>query len=155
MMTNDDMDRLTKGLDSKAAKARALNEAGVSTGDISRYLGIRYQHVYNVLLRAGAIQKGEKAQTAPSFDFLGDAEIVTGRIDEHGAFVLPPEILARYQAMPGSTIYCQALAEGLLILNREAAQRAVTDAVREKMPQHAAFLDALFDQKPTNGKRKP
>lgn len=47
------MDRLTDGLPTKSAKILALGSAGYSRSEIARYLGIRYQHVRNVLVRAG------------------------------------------------------------------------------------------------------
>ena len=47
------MDRLTDGLPTKSAKILALGAAGYSRSEIARYLGIRYQHVRNVLVRAG------------------------------------------------------------------------------------------------------
>jgi hypothetical protein len=59
-MDIDELERIAAPYDSKAAKIRALNEAGVSTTDISTFLGIRYQHTYNVLLRAGRIVRSEE-----------------------------------------------------------------------------------------------
>lgn len=49
-MTEAEMDTLTKGMRTKSAKIRALSDQGVSRSDIARYLGIRYQHVRNVLV---------------------------------------------------------------------------------------------------------
>jgi hypothetical protein len=40
------LDQLT----TKSAKIRYLNSIEMSRGDIARYLGIRYQHVRNVLI---------------------------------------------------------------------------------------------------------
>jgi hypothetical protein len=51
-MTDPEMDEIVAGLSTKADKIRALAAAGVSKGDIARYLGIIYQHVYNVLARS-------------------------------------------------------------------------------------------------------
>lgn len=47
------MDRIADGLPTKSAKILALGAAGYSRSEIARYLGIRYQHVRNVLVRAG------------------------------------------------------------------------------------------------------
>lgn len=38
------------GLTTKSSKIRYLSSCKMSTGDISRVLGIRYQHVRNVLI---------------------------------------------------------------------------------------------------------
>jgi hypothetical protein len=49
-MTKDEMDDLTKGLATKSAKIRLLEDHGVARSAIANYLGIRYQHVRNVLV---------------------------------------------------------------------------------------------------------
>ncbi len=140
-MTHEEMDRLTESLDSKAAKVRELYRAGVSTGDIGRYLGIRYQHTYNVLLRAGLIEKGgSEAAAQPA----APAEIVVAQVDSGGAIQLPEGIMTRYGIAAGEPVYCEARSEGLVVLSREAALRQVTAMAREKMPEQAALIEALF-----------
>lgn len=142
-VTNEEMDRLTEGLTAKAAKVRALHAAGVSTGDIGRYLGIRYQHVYNVLLRAGLIEKAAPP-VSERLPLSGDAEIIVAQVGKAGGIELPAEVMERYGLAPGGTIYCQALPEGLMILSQEAALRQVTALAREKMPEQAALIEALL-----------
>jgi len=142
-MTNEEMDTLTEGLDSKAAKVRALYGAGVSAGDIGRYIGIRYQHVYNVLLRAGLIAKAAPATSrAPSLD--PDSEIIVASIGKGGGIVLPGPVMDRYGLKAGEAVYCQALPEGLMILSQDAALAHVTRMAREKMPEQAALIEALL-----------
>lgn len=143
-MTHEEMDRLTAGMTSKAAKVRALNEAGVSTGDISRYLDIRYQHVYNVLLRAGAIEKSTPSKEARAAVLGGDGEIIIGRVNEAGAIELPAQIMERYGLAAGEPLFCRALDDGLAVLSQQAARQAITQAAREKMPEQAALLEALI-----------
>lgn len=143
-MTHEEMDRLTAGMTSKAAKVRALNEAGVTTGDISRYLDIRYQHVYNVLLRAGAIEKTAPSKEAKVAALGGDGEIVIGRVNEAGAIELPAQIMERYGLAAGEPLFCRALNDGLAVLSQQAAREAITQAAREKMPEQAALLEALI-----------
>lgn len=57
-----EMAKTAAGLPTKSAKIRALGRARYKRADIARFLGIRYQHVRNVLLDA---EKKEKraAQT--------------------------------------------------------------------------------------------
>ncbi|SCW75846.1 hypothetical protein SAMN02927924_02633 [Sphingobium faniae] len=143
-MTHEEMDRLTAGMTSKAAKVRALNEAGVSTGDISRYLDIRYQHVYNVLLRAGAIEKSTPPKEARAAVLGGDGEIIIGRVNDAGAIELPAQIMERYGLIAGEPLYCRTLDDGLAVLSQQAARQAITQAAREKMPEQAALLEALI-----------
>lgn len=47
------VDRVIQGLQSTADKIRALSNAKYDRVEISKLLGIRYQHVRNVLLRSG------------------------------------------------------------------------------------------------------
>ena len=56
MLDEARMKELTKGLATKSDKIRVLSENGYSRGDIARFLGIRYQHVRNVLVQSA--QKG-------------------------------------------------------------------------------------------------
>jgi bifunctional DNA-binding transcriptional regulator/antitoxin component of YhaV-PrlF toxin-antitoxin module len=144
-MNRDEMNRLTAGLTSKAAKVRALNAAGVSTADIGRYLDIRYQHVYNVLLRAGVIEKG--AGAAPLAPFDPDAEIIVAQTDRNGAITLPTQILQRFGLVAGEPVYGRVSDEGILLISREAALRHVTEAARTKMPEQAALIEALLQGK--------
>jgi bifunctional DNA-binding transcriptional regulator/antitoxin component of YhaV-PrlF toxin-antitoxin module len=146
-MNKNEMDQLTAGITSKAAKVRALNAAGVSTADIGRYLDIRYQHVYNVLLRAGVIEKGVGAAPAP---FDPDAEIVVAQSDRHGAITLPEPIRQRLGLVAGEPVYCRVLDDGIHLISRDAALRHVTEAARTKMPEQAALIEALLQaNKPT------
>lgn len=147
-MTHEEMDRLTAGMTSKAAKVRALNEAGVTTGDISRYLDIRYQHVYNVLLRAGAIEKATPSRDAKATVLGGDGEIIVGRVNEAGAIELPAGIMERYGLIAGEALFCRAMNDGLAVLSHQAAREAITQAAREKMPEQAALLEALIGKPP-------
>jgi hypothetical protein len=47
------VDQVIQGLQSKADKIRALSSANYDRVEISKFLGIRYQHVRNVLVRSG------------------------------------------------------------------------------------------------------
>ena len=142
-MDEKEMDRITADCDSKAAKVRALNAAGVPTADIGRYLGIRYQHVYNVLLRAGVIEKGGSAGSAPAA-FDADAEIVVLKTDAKGAVVLPGELRERIGLVPGEPVYGRVGADGVTLVGREAALAHVARVAREKMPGEAALIEALI-----------
>lgn len=43
------MERIASPLSTKSAKIRALDKAGFARADIARFLGIKYQHVRNIL----------------------------------------------------------------------------------------------------------
>ncbi len=48
------MDEVVAGRSTKSDKIRALDGAGYSRSEIANYLGIRYQHVWNVLAQSTA-----------------------------------------------------------------------------------------------------
>lgn len=140
------MDRLTAQLTSKAAKVRALYGAGVTTADIGRYLTIRYQHVYNVLLRAGLIEKAGAAPSISTKDVAAD--IIVTNVGNDGKIELSADIMERYGLRAGGAIYCRALPESLMLLSHDAAMAYVTQIAREKMPEQAALIEALLNRKP-------
>lgn len=53
-----------QGLSTKAEKIRALAQAGYQRTEIADLMGIRYQHVRNVLVRSGIADVGMRAQRA-------------------------------------------------------------------------------------------
>jgi hypothetical protein len=53
MDTRRPASEITNGLTTKSDKIRALAQAGYDRTEISEILGIRYQHVRNVMLRSG------------------------------------------------------------------------------------------------------
>jgi len=59
---------ITKGLTTKSDKIRALAQAGYDRTEISQLLGIRYQHVRNVLLQSGftgGLRRNAEAEREP------------------------------------------------------------------------------------------
>lgn len=146
-----EMDRISGDCESKAAKVRALNAAGVPTAEIGKYLGIRYQHVYNVLLRAGVIEKGGSASAAKAQDFDPDAQILVLATDRNGAVVLPHELRERLGLVPGEPVYGRVAEDGVTLIGREAALAHVARVAREKMPGEAALIEALLKGNPKTG----
>lgn len=62
------VDEVTRGLTTTSAKIRALAQAGYDRTEISRQLGIRYQHVRKVLVDAGTtggLQRQVQAEREP------------------------------------------------------------------------------------------
>ena len=135
-MTQDDMERLAGEHDSKAAKIRALNEAGVSTTDISSFLGIRYQHTYNVLLRAGRIRRdSDAAEQAP---------IISLEVRPDGTVILPDPLLDTFSLQGGGQLFARQTAQGLLLMPRRVAVAEIQRITAERMPEHATLLSSLL-----------
>ena len=58
--STEQMNAIASGLPTKSAKIRALDSAGFRRADIARFLGIRYQHVRNVLVQSTARPKTDQ-----------------------------------------------------------------------------------------------
>lgn len=135
-MHQGDMERIASAHDSKAAKIRALNEAGVSTTDISSFLGIRYQHTYNVLLRAGRIRRES--------DVAEQSPVLALEVREDGTVVLPDSILNTFSLLGGGQLFARQTDQGLLLMPRQVAIAEMQRVAAERMPEHASLLATLL-----------
>jgi hypothetical protein len=133
-MNQGELERIASAHGSKAAKIRALNEAGVSTSDISAFLGIRYQHTYNVLLRAGRIRR-EVAEQGP---------ILSLEVQPDGTVVLPGSLLDTFSLQGGGQLFARQTDEGLLLMPRHVAIAEMQRVAAERMPEHASLLSSLL-----------
>lgn len=135
-MNHDELERIASGHGSKAAKIRALNEAGVSTTDISNFLGIRYQHTYNVLLRAGRIKRdGDVAEQGP---------VLALDVAQDGTLTLPAPLLEMFELHEGGQLFARQTPEGLLLMPRQLAIAEMQRVAAERMPEHASLLASLL-----------
>lgn len=135
-MDHDEMARIADEHDTKAAKIRALNEASFSTTDISSFLGIRYQHTYNVLLRAKRIGRDT--------DTTEQAPVVAMEVCADGTVMLPPSMLDAYDLRNGGQLFVRPTADGLLLMPRQVAVTEMQRVAAERMPEHAALLQSLL-----------
>lgn len=135
-MNQDEMERIAGDHDSKAAKIRALNEAGVSTTDISSFLGIRYQHTYNVLLRAGRIRRDS--------DVAEQAPVISLEVRPDGMVALPDTLLDAFSLQGGGQLFARQTSGGLLLMPRHVAVAEMQRVAAERMPEHASLLDSLL-----------
>lgn len=136
-MTHDEMNALTEGLPSKSEKIRQLFAAGVSKADISKFLLIKYQHVYNVLLKVSP--PGEvRAEAPPEPSFLQLP------VDREGRITLPADYLEAEGLTDGGTVVCRRDGEGLTVMSRPAALEYLRGVARRRMPDQADLLDALL-----------
>ena len=76
-MTGDEMDIATKGLSTKSAKIRALARLGATRSSIADYLGIRYQHVRNVLVQPAPASEAIAIADAHTDDQSDEARALT------------------------------------------------------------------------------
>jgi bifunctional DNA-binding transcriptional regulator/antitoxin component of YhaV-PrlF toxin-antitoxin module len=129
---------------STAAKIRQLAAQGHSRADIARALGIRYQHVRNVLVR-----DEEKAKKAtPS----ANATTTPGkrakiRVGPDGRVVLPAELSDALGLKPGTVLFARASDDEIVLLTREAVTRRVQALAREFVPEGVSLVDELLEDR--------
>ena len=126
-MEDEKMAVLTDEFSVKADKMRVLAKAGVSRGDIARFLGVRYQQVRNTLegdKRTGYApelevkirkEKVAKAQDEAPFRLLG----VAGE-----PLDLPADLVATV-APDGEQLYAVVTSQGLFIGSAKSMQARV------------------------------
>lgn len=125
-------------LPTTAAKIRALAAQGHPRADIARALGIRYQHVRNVLMR-----DEEKTKTAAGA--ISDAAI-PGKIpvNPDGSVVLPA-MLTNALGIKGGDVLFVRLDDGEIhLLTKAAVAWRVQALVREFVPEGVSLVDELI-----------
>ena len=148
-MTDDEMRILIADAPSKSESIRRLFRAGVSKAAIASFMELRYQHVYNVLLKVSP-PAGAAAASA-------DIGFTAVKVDSKGKVQLPAEFMAANGVQEGGTLFCRSDPHGLTLMSRESALDHLREAARKRMPDQAALLDALLDlagSSRTSGPRK-
>ncbi len=154
------MDALTRDLTTKSSKIRALDEAGYMRGDIGRFLGIRYQHVRNVLVAPGPSREstGDPAvaaalpdEPAPSQDNETTANSkddaprsVWAKIGPDGDIRIPKSFREVLALSPGDDVILRREGEVLQVASRDAAIRQARKIARRFVPEGVSLVDELI-----------
>jgi hypothetical protein len=125
---------------STAAKIRALAAQGRSRADIARALGIRYQHVRNVLVRDEAKAKAAAGSSDPT---TMPGKI---RVGPDGSAVLPAKVIDAV-AKPGDVMFVRIQDGEVLLLTRGAVTRRVQALAREFVPEGVSLVDELLEDR--------
>jgi antitoxin component of MazEF toxin-antitoxin module len=151
------MDELTAGLPTKSAKIRRLAAAGYERADIARYLGIRYQFVYNVLSapqpqaneRANGLVTGatEPAMSSKQEQSQASPQWVWTTIRKGGSVELPVAFLEALGIGEGDQVQLALKGGAVRISSREAALREVQELVRTRVPEGVSLVDELIAER--------
>ena len=157
-----DMDTLVAGLTTKSAKIRALGSAGYSRSQIADFLGIRYQHVRNVLKDASRTESPRVTPAAPT----------TGMSDVSRPFERSPETAQRITLgkdgevrIPQAMLNAAGVKEGDALLVRfdddeirlytpAAITRRVQAEVRKYIPEGVSLADELIRERHAEAERE-
>lgn len=136
-MTDEEMQRLIAGSPTKSESIRRLFRAGISKAAIARFMELRYQHVYNVLLRETPPDQEGMTESEPVFSTL--------QVDAKGKLQLPADFLTANGLGNGGALYCRSDPRGLTLMSRESALDHLREVARKRMPEEAALLDEILN----------
>lgn len=129
------MQSVTKDLPTKSAKIRALSASGYKRQEIADFLGIRYQHVRNVLLQPMAQRMGSAGPAeysgvkehapAPSADDGEANRMSSGNllIERDGRVSLPNSLRHDFGWQPGRRVFWVRERDTIRLFSEEAALR--------------------------------
>ncbi|MEF2550947.1 hypothetical protein VQ042_06145 [Aurantimonas sp. A2-1-M11] len=140
------MNAVTAGLPTKAAKIRALDKQGFKRADIARFLGIRYQHVRNTLVRPTAAHPNSAtgASKQDAFAMHPDADAFTCiSVDAEGRLVLPETFRRLMKIGDDGQLIARIDEDGEL---RLISPRAAIDKVRRMIAENSFGTGSPVDQ---------
>lgn len=140
-MSPGDLARAVRELPTTAAKIRALAAKGQTRADIARALGIRYQHVRNVLVR-------EEAKAAKEIkEFGSDAKRTKIRVGPDRQVVLPLALSDALALKVGDVLFARVNDGEIHLLTRQAVTRRVQALAREFVPEGVSLVDELLEDR--------
>lgn len=140
-----EMDKAIQGLVSKADKIRALGGAGYKRADIARYLGIRYQHVRNVLLK-----EARPAQPETSDHADGDTATLAPmwtQIGPDGRLLIPAAFRRKLGIDAGDSVQMRIVDGELRLIGRIQALRRAQALVAKYVPAGTSLVDELIAER--------
>lgn len=147
------MRELTEGLPSKAAKIRALDEAGFTRSDIAKFLDIRYQHVRNVLVqlpprKTPGLSEPPQALLceAPSAE-AGETPPAKVTVEPGGRIGLPASFRGALGIEDGDTLVVTLEDGDIRLLTMDGAVRRAQAMVRRFVPEGGGLVDLLIEDR--------
>ncbi|MCW5691512.1 MAG: hypothetical protein KIT48_04035 [Pseudolabrys sp.] len=145
MLDSREMDRLTKGLDSKSDKMRALAKAGYPRSEIAKYLDVRYQFVRNVLVR----EEEKQAKPAVGEVALASAPDSPNRIklEADGRIKLPERAIAKLGLKTGEVLTVTVDDGEIRLMTIPTAVRKAQALIRQHVPEGISLVDELLEDR--------
>jgi hypothetical protein len=139
-----EMSRLTASLPTKAAKIRALDAAGYTRSQIAAFLGIRYQHVRNVLKSPGGAT-AEPTQDAPPYG--------GGVVEADGRIRLPEPVMQAMRLEPNVTYGWRFEDGDFIIMGRKSGVEFAQHLVRSKLGERS-MVDEFLEERRAEARRE-
>ena len=146
------MERAVAGFTTKSDKIRALYREGYSRSEIRRFLGIRYQHVRNVLVRdgymeprlsrpsrKGAVVFGRHSEPPP-----GQVRVAVG---PGGRVVIPAAYREALGIEEGGAVFMRLEGDELRVVEDETEVRRVREMIARHVPDGVSLVDELLRER--------
>ena len=162
MLNEARMKELTKGLKTKSAKIRALSESGYSRGDIARFLGIRYQHVRNVLMQSarkaapGLAEAGTPMAGPPATAAApeGIRHRLSLKVDAGGRVLIPSAVREAMKIGEGDTVLAWLEDGELHLVSPQVALRQAQELARKLLGGAGTLADELIAERREEARRE-
>jgi AbrB family looped-hinge helix DNA binding protein len=135
-------------LPTKSAKIRALAADGIPRADIARKLGIRYQHVRNVLEQDRA--KQAKVAAEP----VDIAASIKTKLGPDGRIVIPAAFRESLRLKDGDVLFARLENGEIVLLTPKAAMLRAQAIVRRFVPDDVSLVDELIEDRRREAKRE-
>ena len=145
------MGELTSEVRTKSDKIRRLAAAGYARADIARYLGIRYQFVYNVLSGPQPKAAADPASPEPAEPA---SRWVWTTVGKGGVIRLPVAVLESMGVAEGDQVQLALDGDIVRILSRAAALREAQELVRRYVPEGVSLADELLAERRVEAARE-
>lgn len=141
-MNRQELEAIVAGVPTKSEKIRLLDRAGLAKAEIADFLGITYQHAYNVLFRDKAKPRKRKAA-----DDQDERQVFQVKLGAGLKMTLPPEFAESEGLEAGDVVICRRDPDGLKIMSSAAAADYLRTVLRQRLPDQADMLEALLNAK--------
>ena len=139
-------DAVVAGLTTKADKIRALFRAGYSRSEIAGFLGVRYQHVRNVLVQSGFMET-QLSRPMPAEDVESKDSVpvlVRTAIGPGGRVVIPAAYRKALEVDEGDFIVMQMDGDELRVVNDEKEFERARAVLAKYVPDGVSLVDELI-----------
>ena len=156
------MKELTRGLATKSDKIRALSESGYSRGDIARFLGIRYQHVRNVLVQSAKraashfAEAGARTAGSPTTAAVpeGIRHRVSLKVGAGGRILIPSAVREAMKIGEGDSVLAWLEDGELHLVSPQVALRQAQELARKLIRGAESLADELIVERREEARRE-
>lgn len=135
----------------KSDRIRTLASEGKPRAEIARELGIRYQHVRNVLERDKEKREKAAAHTAPQTDRAMSQKIKLG---PDGRIVIPAAFREALALKEGHVLFARLEDGEIHLLTPKAAMQRAQALLRQFVPEGVSLVGELIQQRRSEAQRE-